>query len=165
MKLIKSVLVLLFLSSCIAGKNYYIINATDDAKSIEVYYTSNADNRQEIFPVPDSLGIVNNDSLRYKSYKFYRKSHQQTPFQKINDTIYRIRLQSKQQTLIPYRYSFVNSLEKILIDQECEIHFTDFEYGNDSLKGFLINDTSLGTKVQYENKKFLGDDSYIIQLR
>lgn len=66
--------------------------------------------------------------------------------------------------MIPYRYSFENSLKKLRINKE-EIWFTEFEFGSDSLNGFTTKNTKLSTLVQYEEKKFLGDDSYIIQLR
>lgn len=165
MKLIKSVLVLLILTSCISGKNYYIYNATDDLKQIEVHYANDIQNSTEVYSIPDSLGVVIDKDLPYKSYKFYKKSNRQIPFQKINDSIYRVTLQSLEKTMIPYRYSYENSLKKIMINQEEEILFTDYQYSNDSLVGFKTKNTKLGTTVQYETKQFLGDDAYIIQLR
>jgi hypothetical protein len=154
------------LVSCISGKNYFINNATDEVIDIEVHYFNNSQNRKEVFPVPDSLGIVTYSDLAYKPYRFYQQSHRQIPFQKINDSIYRLTLQSQEKTMIPYRYYYDNSLKKMRINQEEEIWFTEVEYGNDSLTGFTTKNTKLGTTVQYEKGiLFVGDDSYIIQLR
>lgn len=164
MKYLLYIMILLFLKSCISGKNYYINNATDEVKHIEVHYINNTKNLQEVFAIPDSLGVVIYSDIAYKPYRFYRKSHRQIPFQKINDTIYRFTLQGQEKTMIPYRYSFENSLKKLRINKE-EIWFTEFEFGSDSLNGFTTKNTKLGTSVQYEEKKFLGDDAYIIQLR
>lgn len=156
---------LLILSSCISGKNYYIQNFTDEEKQIEVQYISNSENLKEIMIPPDSLGVTIYSGLANKSCGFYEKSNQKIPFQKINDSVYRFTLQKQEKTMIPYRYYYVNSLKKMVINQEEEILFTEFQYNSDSLIGFKTKNTKLGTSIQYKQKYFVGDDYYIIQLR
>lgn len=164
MKTAKYVLLLFSLISCVSGKNYYINNTTNQTIDFEVHYINDSKNRRKTRSVPDSLRVVMYNGLAYKPYKFYGKSSQWIPYQKINDSLYRFKLKSKQKTIIPYRYYYDNSLKKLLINQEGEIWFTEFEQGNDTLIGYTTTNTKPSSTVHYIEKKFFGDDVYIIQL-
>lgn len=164
MKNLLYLVLILFLSSCISGKNYYIQNFTDEQKHIDVQYISNVENLDEVIPPPDSLGVIDVNLHKKRSYKWYQKSNRQIPFKKINDTVYRFTLQKQEKTMIPYRYYYENSLKKLQINQEEEILFTGFQYDSDNLNGYKTKNTKLGTTVQYNSKLFLGDDHYLIQL-
>ncbi|MEX0995669.1 MAG: hypothetical protein WDZ45_01315 [Flavobacteriaceae bacterium] len=159
------ILILLFLSNCKSGTNYYINNATDQKQTFEVHYISNTENVKEIISPPDSLGITIYSGLANKPYSLFRKAKQKTPFQKINDTVYQFTLEMKEKTMIPYRYYYDNSLKKMVINQKEEILFTEFQHDSDSHIGFKTKNTKLGTLVQYQQKYFIGDDYYIIQFR
>ncbi len=166
MKNFSCFLIFLFLSSCKSGKYYFINNESNQDKQIEIHYVSNLENHQEVFSIPDSIDVIVSGHPTYKPYRFYKNRDKQIPLQKINDSIYQFTLQKSEKAMIRYRYYYDNSLKKIWINQEEEIWFTEVEYGNDSLTGFTTKNTKLGTTVQYEKGMlFVGDDSYIIQLR
>ena len=165
MKNLLYLVLVLFLSSCFSSKNYYIQNQSIEEKHIEVHYISNNENLDEVISPPDSLGVIDVNLLKKRSYKWYQNSNRQIPFQKINDTIYRFTLQKQEKTMIPYRYYYGNSLKKMLINQEEEILFTEFQYDSDSLSGFKTKNTKLGTIINFKDKFIIGDDYYTIELR
>lgn len=151
--------IILFCSfGCTSYTHYFIDNSSKQSKSIVVQYHKSTSERQELLVPPDSLLLTKQKDFPNKPHKWYKNIDHKKNFIKINDSIYRMELSPNEKIMIPYRFAYINSIQRISIDQQEEIIFlNDFE--NETLKYYrtknLKPQTSIDHHYSFFNEYFL----------
>lgn len=146
--------ILILVSFGCSSYNYYFIeNATETVKEIEVHYIKENPDNLEYKTPPDGLMVTYHSQLPNKPHKWYKETDQKRLYEKINDSTYLISIKKGEKIMIPYRFTNVNSIERIIINKKQEILFTDVK--NDEMNTYEVINNKQETHVNYHSGLFI----------
>lgn len=163
MKKIVSVSFLFILCACGVGDFYFIDNNTSKTQYIEVKYVENDGDLKEIFIPPDSLKTTTSKNYTTKTHKWYKNAQYLTPYKRIDEYTYELKLDKNEKVMIPYRYRLTPSINQIVINNKEKIFLIDSVKDSGQSVNYKSENLSPLNEVQYKFKS-IGDSYYHIKI-